>query len=604
MTYQLTRESLIESLDDETTTLCLHGAWGAGKTYLWRDVEKNALPERWKGRVAYASVFGANSLTEIKQRACLSAAETYVNRPLATPTIIEGLRGRYPTHIDAVARRLVCLKARLAEEWTSLMRLFGRTGPLAEANAPYFARVVTSLATDGFFNQRLVVLDDIERLGKDLPIDTLIGWVNYLTQSRECKVLLILNEDEIPGDGPKEAWTRYREKVIDRDAALTITPAEAVRLASEGLTLADIEGVVRDAEALQLTNIRVIKRALTILERLDHKFGIVRRGLERAAASSIVMLTAAHYKAIPGGPDIAYLLGRGEFAAFVEAQNDGDEQERNWAALLSRYQWSHVDDFDRAVVKLLDTGLVDDDLFESHFTSWEQDLRIEGARARLRAAGAIIHRNFSRTDQDALDALMGLLPDVPLYGLADILNILALLHGLDHDTQAAEFRNQWLELLRRGDIRMSEDGFESSIQSIGNLDGELIARAREILKSRSELPGLSEVLMSIRRSGSWSERDIAVLRAATVNDYVAMLTTFTNDDLHDLLLQCLQWVPNPPDGTGESMERFVQACRIVAGRSSTNRYALRNLFGRYQVRHLLDDVPGGNGVANGAAERA
>ncbi|HDR9508418.1 hypothetical protein C5615_19675 [Burkholderia cepacia] len=198
---------------------------------------------------------------------------------------------------------------------------------------------------------------------------------------------------------------------------------------------------------------------------------------------------------------------------------------------------------------------------------------------------------------------MGLLPDVPLYGLADILNILALLHGLDHDTQAAEFRNQWLELFRRGDIRMSEDGFESSIQSIGNLDEELIARTREILKSRSELPGLSDVLMSIRRSGSWSERDTAVLRAATVDDYVAMLTTFTNDDLHDLLLQCLQWVPNPPEGTGESMERFVQACRIVAGRSSTNRYALRNLFGRYQVRQLLDDVPGENGVANGVETR-
>ncbi|AMV41765.1 hypothetical protein [Paraburkholderia caribensis] len=594
MTYQLTRESLIESLVDETTTLCIHGAWGAGKTHLWREVEKNALPERWKGRIAYASVFGANSLAEIKQRAWLSAAESYINRPLATPTIVRRLRDRYPADFDAVARRIGEFKKRFGEEWTSLMRLFGRTGPLAEANAPYLARVMTSLVTDGFFNQKLVVLDDVERLGKDLSIDALIGWVDYLTQSRQCKVLLILNEDAIQDD-QRAAWNRYREKVIDRDVALTVTPAEAVRLASEGIALADFEGVVRDAEALQLTNIRVIKRALAILERLDHKFEIVRRGLERAAASSVVMLTAAHYNAIPGGPDIAYILGRGEFAAFVEAQNDGDEQERKWAALLSRYHWSHVDDFDRAVVKLLDTGLVDVELFDGHFASWERDIQIEGARSRLRTAGNVVHRNFSRTDQEALDALMGLLPDVPLYGLADILNILALLHGLDHDAQAAEFRNQWLELLRRGDIRMSEDGFESSIQSLGNLDEELIARTREVLKSRAELPGLSEVLMSIRRSGGWSERDIVVLRAATVDDYVAMLTTFANDDLHDVLHQCMQWVSNPPDGARESVERFVQACRIVASRSSTNRYALRNLFGRYQVRHLLDEVQDGSG---------
>ncbi|WP_321894614.1 hypothetical protein [Paraburkholderia heleia] len=457
---------------------------------------------------------------------------------------------------------------------------------------------MTSLVTDGFFNQKLVVLDDVERLGKDLPLDALIGWVDYLTQSRQCKVLLILNEDAIQGDDQKGAWTRYREKVIDRDVALSITPAEAVRLASDGFSVTDIEGVVRDAEALQLTNIRVAKRALAILDRLDHKFGIARRGLERAAASSIVMLTAAHYNAIPDGPDIEYILGRGEFAAFVEAQNGGDEQERNWAALLSRYHWSHVDDFDRAVVKLLDTGLIDAELFEAHFASWERDLRIEGARTRLRVVGAVIHRNFSRTDQDALDALMGLLPDVQLYGLADILSVLALLHGLGYDTQATEFRNQWLERLRRGDVRMSEDGFESSIQSIGNLDEELISETRNILKSQSELPRLprlSEVLLSIRRSGGLSERDIAVLRAATVDDYIAMLMTFTNDDLHDVLQQCLQWVSNPPDGTRESMERFVDACRIVASKSSANQYALRNLFGRYQVRQLLDDVPDDNG---------
>lgn len=595
MTYQLTRESLIESLADETTTLCIHGTWGAGKTHLWRDVEKNALPDRWKGRVAYASAFGANSLAEIKQRACLSAAESYVNRPLATPTIVQGLRDRYPARLDSIGRCIARLTTRLGEEWTSLMRLFGRTGPLAEANAPYLARVMTSLVTDGFFNQKLVVLDDVERLGKDLPLDTLIGWVDYLTQSRQCKVLLILNEDAIQGEEQTAAWGRYREKVIDRNVALTITPADAVRLASDGLILADVDGVVRDAEVLQLTNIRVIKRALAILGRLDKKFGILSRGLERAAASSIVMLTAAHYNAIPEGPDITYILGRGEFAAFAEAQNGGDEQQRQWAALLSRYHWSHVDDFDRAVVKLLRTGLVDSELFESHFTSWERDLRIEGARSRLRNAGDVIHRNFSRTDQDALEALMGLLPDVPLYGLADILGVLALLHGLGHDTQAAEFRNQWLEFLRRGDIRMSEDGFESSIQSIGNLDNELISKTREILKSQTKLPGLSEVLMSIRRERGWSERDIVVLRAATVDDYVVMLTRLTGEDLYDVLQQCLQWVPNPPEGTRESMDQFVQACRIVSSRNSTNRYALRNLFGRYQIRQLLDDIPAGGG---------
>ena len=52
----------------EPQVLCITGDWGVGKTYTWNDLIKIAADngELGKGKYSYVSLFGLNSLVEVK----------------------------------------------------------------------------------------------------------------------------------------------------------------------------------------------------------------------------------------------------------------------------------------------------------------------------------------------------------------------------------------------------------------------------------------------------------------------------------------------------------------------------------------------------------
>lgn len=59
---------------------------------------------------------------------------------------------------------------------------------------------------------RFIVIDDIERKHEKLSIDEILGFIDDCVQSLECRILLILNSDQL---GDKKLWELFREKVID-----------------------------------------------------------------------------------------------------------------------------------------------------------------------------------------------------------------------------------------------------------------------------------------------------------------------------------------------------------------------------------------------------
>ncbi|WP_123957981.1 hypothetical protein [Cupriavidus necator] len=62
-----------------------------------------------------------------------------------------------------------------------------------------------------FIVDTLVVLDDVERLGKQIKLDELMGLVSELKEQSRCKVILIFNEDAL-GTENTAAYARYAEK--------------------------------------------------------------------------------------------------------------------------------------------------------------------------------------------------------------------------------------------------------------------------------------------------------------------------------------------------------------------------------------------------------
>ncbi len=145
----------------------ISGEWGIGKTYFWKDfAEKEKLD-----RVAYISLFGHNSLEDIK---------------LAIMTEVGMIQhDKFKGFIE-------------------------RTKDLQVMGVGVGVGGFFSMFTKEDLSKIVICFDDFERLSNKLDIK----------DEKECKVIMILNEDELDhdhenGNKRSEIFTRKKEKIVD-----------------------------------------------------------------------------------------------------------------------------------------------------------------------------------------------------------------------------------------------------------------------------------------------------------------------------------------------------------------------------------------------------
>jgi hypothetical protein len=59
----------------------------------------------------------------------------------------------------------------------------------------------------------LIYIDDMERKSKGVDIAEIIGLVSFLKEQRDCKVIIILNDDSLK-DEAKEKFRLHGEKIV------------------------------------------------------------------------------------------------------------------------------------------------------------------------------------------------------------------------------------------------------------------------------------------------------------------------------------------------------------------------------------------------------
>ncbi|MGO9770014.1 MAG: hypothetical protein ACLPSW_10730 [Roseiarcus sp.] len=195
MSLQLIQKVLRKFVATEIPeVMCLRGKWGIGKTYAWNRLLQDAIADNQVALpfYAYVSLFGLNSIDELRQ------------------SIFENLnptKGLRPTMED-----------RLKSYGREAAKKISKYGSYAKV--PYLDAYVQNLA-GGFrylvsetISNTLICIDDLERKGKHLRTADIMGVVSQLKEAKRCKVIFIMNVDELPEDDKKEFET-YFEKVVD-----------------------------------------------------------------------------------------------------------------------------------------------------------------------------------------------------------------------------------------------------------------------------------------------------------------------------------------------------------------------------------------------------
>ena len=524
----------------DAEVLCISGKWGVGKTFAWNKYLQEANRDGAIGlkRYSYVSLFGRNSLDDVRS----AVFENTV--PLA----------------GASTKPNLASLVKSAEAGGRQLTAYARLTPKVKDYVALSERVL--FATMG---SQLICIDDLERAGRALEVHDVLGLVSELKEQKDCKVIVLLNAEKIPGDG-KEAFEAQLEKVADISLTFNPSPSEAAEIGfSPGIALRD--RLVRHCVTLSIVNIRVIKKIERHAKRLGEiLLGYDERILEQSV-SSMALYTFSKFQP-DSAPPLEFLQKFNQFTGLV---GQPAEEYAKWRDLLIEYEYSSTDEFDLKVMAGVERGFFDEAKLRAAANELAASLELSDQGNSVHEAWAKYHDSFDDNADAVLDGL-----DAAFRANANVITPLnasgtvRLFKELGREEQAKALAQHYVDV-RNEPVEfwnLSEYAFKDDVT-----DPDLIAAFAE--KHASFAPpalDAGDVLIRISRQSGWDTRDVEFLASLTAQDFVTIFKKLKGDDLRRAVREALRFGNRGGSGSREVMiaTRATEALDLIAAESPIN----------------------------------
>lgn len=562
MSMQRAKENLQDLLADrEVRVMALSGKWGTGKSHMWDSLRKASTDSHIQGAL-YVSMFGVATIAELK----LKIAH------LAVPLI-----KKKSAQADAIKGAISAIK--------NGAQGFFKLGTALDEFA--------LLAVPAMVRDKFIVVDDIERKHEKLTIDEVLGFIDDFTRNYGCRILLILNTDQL---ADRTVWEKFREKVIDEELRLDTTAAEAFDIAIQ-LSKSRFEAKIKPAvEACGISNIRIIRKIIRAANKILAAHLTLPDDVLDRVIPSTVLLSAIHYKGIEDGPTMAFVLdspsnvdrqiARRERERRGEEASDEDKLHARWMLLLNRLGIAYTDEYEKLVSDYLNAGLVDRSAVDAVVDRYYREQQRAGAQARVREffqstiwdpelmAAQIVER---------AGALLADVPHVDCYSVSALHDYLVELQG--GAAIAEQIVSLWVDQLRQMAAAPGADPKEFVLDNwTGRALHPSIVAAFADARVRVEQPRtLLDVCLYLAESDGWGPSEEAVMQAATVDDFMGTILSIRGQQLKVFLFKNLDIYANR--GTyarhfGSTPQNFLEACKRIRVERAGTRWPslIENLF--------------------------
>lgn len=267
----------LSKFDDKGKVIFLSGPWGCGKTYLWKK-EISKLLDKDKDKIVNISLFGVESISALKIK-------------IMTACSIRKAKSIKEAPLDVSKDKL-------------LVFMKGLGGLTSKALDSHIRRNYLKIDIDYtlFFDEKLIYcFDDLERKGKNLEIEEVLGLADYLALEKKSNIFLILNDEKIAG-GQKESqateeqhtFSEYLEKVgsinLKADADIDSIYDLFIQKYHENKVIfnffiAHKSLLVNTFERAQHNNLRSLERVMSaIVLMINHKITINEKHIVSLAA--------------------------------------------------------------------------------------------------------------------------------------------------------------------------------------------------------------------------------------------------------------------------------------------------------------------------------
>jgi hypothetical protein len=534
--------------------LCITGKWGVGKTYSWSRylLEARAENSVAQTRYAYVSLFGQNSLDDLKYALFES-----------TITLDQLESGPNFSSLEA--------SLHFGEKWLRRLLPFANAAPLGRAILSGAGRTLFLAVRD-----QIVCIDDLERHGKGLEVKDVLGMLSFLKEQRRCKVVLLLNDEELKGDAQKDFETQL-EKVVDTRLAFVPTPREAAEIGvSAGATFRD--ALIAHCVTLGITNIRVIKKLEDLCERLrdllkDFDSGVLAQAMQTAA-----LLGWSHYQ-----PDLAppldfvtgYNSSYAGYRRLAGKKEEATAEEKAWSALLADYGFSSADEFDLVVLKGIQDGYFDRDALATAGAALNKQIEFRKKDNSFQEAWDLFHGSFQPNGDEVLDTMaVAFKKSVDTISPINLAGTVSLFKDLGRTEQAMELLKYYTD--QRPESRSFYD-LESSPFGSEVKDPDVRKVFHEKLAGFAEQPNPVEILKRIAADSSWNAEDLETLAGLTAKDFQELFEASGGSELRGIIKAALNFgsYGNASDQMKVIAAQATEALRAIGRQSPINARRIR-----------------------------
>lgn len=549
MTVILVRQAIRAFLQTPTPqVLCIRGKWGVGKTYIWNEVLKQTKAE---GGISlpyysYVSLFGLQTIDEVRQVVFENTVQT--NEVEMRPSL-ESFGQNIKRYTIAAGRQV------------------SKFAPYAKL--PYLDKYVTNFA--GGFRQivsltvreTIICFDDFER--KKIDAKDFLGLVSQFREQRDCKAVIILNEDALSTQ-EKAEFGRYFEKVVDIPIEFSPTPEECATVAIKAVDFVG-QRIKDDVVKLGISNIRIIFRITSIAETLMKIIDIFNDDIKKQALQTLTLVVWSKYSddAIP----MENILDRNGRMRRLMGDDDRSDDDKKWDKMLQEYGFGECDDLDMAIKTGVERGFFDETEIVNQAQKQHSRQEAASAQEALHQAWQAFHNSFDNNNlPDIINGIYNAYKmNMKYISRGDLDDALRIFRALGFGARASELISGYIDCHRAkiSQINESASPFDTAVK-----DDEFRKELDAVAVSPAPKP-LNKILIDLYR-GKMSRQDIDVACALSADALYALFCGLQGDELYQVVAGSLffRQVLNATDAQKMLTKNALEALEKIGRQSVAN----------------------------------
>ncbi|MCD9519482.1 KAP family NTPase [Photobacterium phosphoreum] len=489
---------------DKPEVLAIKGGWGVGKTFSWK-----AYTEEFKDNCAlkhysYVSLFGVNSIDDIKKATFLNTIHTHkIGQPLdlksRSKVLTESLQG-------------------LKIKGISVGDVLGTISQMA-------------------MNKTIICFDDLERHSKGITIKDFMGLVSYYKEQKNCKVVLLLNEEV--GDETFSDYQKYKEKVVDKQLHFESTAEESFD--TMYCNDHDIKYYVRQCcVSLNIKNKRIITK---IEQHIEDSLGELTNtnldlSIQQKIIRSIVLLSFSYYgsgvedKSIPSFRYMTYT--KSTFDEDYDKELKKEVDDNKWDIFLSQYGLGMLDELYLELATGIKKGFFDKEKLSTLCSSKQLEIDIQKRSQKLDEAWDIFHGSFDENEDDVIkameDGLKDVIENISPSQFSSGLSVLRNIGGAGI-TKADELIDLFVETRKSNPEVFNLDSFD--VNPFGVKDEKFDKKLRDAHKVHAPDLTVEEILAKRKGSHSYNSIEAEILDKMNKDEIKTMFQGFSGKELNE-----------------------------------------------------------------------